>query len=109
MFCTNCGVELRETDRFCAQCGNPAAGGPAPAPRYGQRRLTLVQEGKKIAGVCTGFACYFNMDVILMRIIWLVAAFMTGIGFHAYPIAWLLMPKEETVARHSTEVVHQAS
>ncbi len=32
MFCTNCGEEMRATDKFCAGCGTPAAPRP-PKPR----------------------------------------------------------------------------
>jgi phage shock protein PspC (stress-responsive transcriptional regulator) len=49
---------------------------------------------KKIAGVCAGFARYFDCDVTLMRVIWLLLAFGTGIGFVGYVVAWILMPKE---------------
>jgi phage shock protein C len=91
MFCTNCGVELRDADRFCSQCGKPAGRGPAAA----QKRLTLPLEGKKLLGVCAGFARYFEVDVTLMRFIWLVGSIVSGgIGFIGYLIAWLLMPKD---------------
>jgi hypothetical protein len=29
--CTNCGLALRETDKFCAECGTPV-GGSSPQP-----------------------------------------------------------------------------
>ena len=91
MFCTNCGVDLREADRFCSQCGKATGVGPAPT----QKRLTLPIEGKKLLGVCAGFARYFEVDVTLMRFIWLVGSLATGgIGFIGYFIAWLLMPKD---------------
>jgi phage shock protein C len=49
---------------------------------------------KKIAGVCSGFAHYFDVDVTLMRIIWLVLIFVPpSIGVIAYLLAWLVMPK----------------
>ena len=92
MFCTNCGVTLEEADRFCSQCGKPA--GVGAAPRTAERKLTLPAEGKKLLGVCAGFARYFDMDVTLMRIIWLAGSLATGVGFLAYLIAWLLMPKD---------------
>jgi phage shock protein PspC (stress-responsive transcriptional regulator) len=95
MFCTNCGVELREADRFCSQCGKGTGAGPA----WSQRRLALPLEGKKLLGVCAGFARYFEVDVTLMRIIWLVGSIATGgIGFLGYLIAWLLMPKDQPAA-----------
>jgi len=49
---------------------------------------------KNIAGVCAGFARYLEVDVTLMRILWLCVAVFTGVGFIAYFIAWILMPKE---------------
>ncbi len=52
---------------------------------------------KKISGVCAGFARYFDMDVTLMRIVWLVTAIFTGIGFVAYLVAWIAMPAEATL------------
>jgi phage shock protein C len=94
MFCTRCGKELKDEDRFCAACGHPTrpenvafrAGTPA--------RLTRSMEDKKIAGVCAGVARYFQADVTLVRLIWLVLAFATGVGFIAYVIAWIVMPRE---------------
>lgn len=49
---------------------------------------------KKIAGVCSGFAHYFDCDVTLMRVIWLALAFGTGLGFIGYIVAWIAMPKD---------------
>jgi phage shock protein C len=53
---------------------------------------------KKIAGVCAGFARYLDMDVTLVRVLWLVIAFGTGVGFIAYIVAWICMPREYTPA-----------
>ena len=107
MFCTNCGFELRENDRFCAQCAKPTGLSPVSEVR---RQLALPPEGKKIAGVCAGFARYFGADVTLMRIVWLVASLATGVGFIAYLIAWLLMPKETMSAPvPATQMIHQTS
>lgn len=107
MFCTNCGLELRDSDRFCSQCGKPTAPG-TPGTQYGSKRLALPLEGKKIAGVCAGFARYFEVDVTLVRIIWLAVAVTTGVGFIGYLIAWLLMPKDApVVSQPATQLAHQ--
>jgi len=54
---------------------------------------------KKIAGVCAGFARYAGMDVTLTRVLWLIVAFCTGgIGFIAYIVAWIVMPRDETAS-----------
>ncbi len=89
MYCTQCGVELRETDRFCSQCGRSTG---VSAPGANREPLVLDKANKKIAGVCAGLARYMDMDVTLVRIVFLVLALGTGIGFIAYLVAWLLMP-----------------
>ena len=97
MFCTRCGSELRENDRFCSQCGANAAAPQASNQPYRNgpiRRLARVMYDKKIAGVCSGFARYFECDVTLMRVIWLILAFGTGVGFIGYVVAWIAMPKD---------------
>lgn len=112
MFCTKCGVELRETDRFCSQCGQSVL-----APRLTTcRKLSRPMAQKKIAGVCAGFARYFDCDVTLMRVLWLVVSFGTGVGFIAYLVAWIAMPKDYTDApvnsgaiTHSTYEMKQGS
>ncbi len=92
MFCTNCGVEIREADRYCSQCGRHT--GQAQAARAG-RQLSLPLDGKKIAGVCAGFARYFDTDVTLVRIIWLAGTMASGgIGIIVYLLAWLVMPRD---------------
>jgi phage shock protein PspC (stress-responsive transcriptional regulator) len=51
-------------------------------------------QNKKIAGVCAGFARYLEVDVVLVRVLWLALALCTGVGFIAYVVAWIVMPKE---------------
>jgi len=91
MYCTKCGVELREDDRFCSRCGTATRVAPQP---FVQKSLLLDKTNKKIAGVCAGFARYFEVDVILVRVIWLAIAFGTGVGFIAYLVAWIVMPSD---------------
>ena len=59
-----------------------------------RRKLIRPRLGRKVAGVCLGFAEYFDIDVTLVRVVWLIMACMTGIGFFSYPIAWIIMPEE---------------
>jgi len=94
MFCTSCGLQMGEDAAFCSRCGK-ATGAP-PTPRVvSPRRLTRPMYDKKIAGVCSGFARYLDMDVTLVRVVWLIVAFATGVGFIAYVIAWICMPRED--------------
>jgi phage shock protein C len=91
MFCTNCGVQLRDDDRYCSQCGNRTTVGRVV---YTGRPLMLDKRNGKIAGVCAGFARYLDVDVTLVRVLWLATAVMTGVGFLAYFVAWAIMPSD---------------
>ena len=93
MFCTKCGVSLREDDRFCSQCGNATDLGRTTPPT--PKTLRLDKANKKIAGVCAGFARYFDMDVSLMRVLWLAMIIITGgLGLFVYIAAWLVVPAD---------------
>jgi len=91
MFCTRCGLQLRDHDRFCSQCGARTAVGRVETPA---RPLLLDKYNKKIAGVCAGFARYCEVDVTLVRVLWLAIALTTGVGFLAYLAAWIIMPSD---------------
>jgi len=59
-----------------------------------RKRLIRPRANRKIAGVCAGLAEYFDLDVTLVRVVWLITAVMTGVGLLSYPIAWIIMPEE---------------
>jgi phage shock protein C len=91
MFCTKCGFQLRDADRYCSGCGSRTA---AEAPPQVHRALRLDKCNRKIAGVCAGFARYFDVDVVLVRVLILMAALCTGVGFLAYLAAWIVIPAD---------------
>ena len=92
MYCTKCGLELRGEDVYCSRCGISTGRGIAAIT---PRRLLLDKSNKKIAGVCAGFARYFEVDIILMRVLWLAISLCTGVGFIAYFVAWIVMPADD--------------
>ncbi len=101
MFCTKCGSELRDQDRFCSACGAITAKGvPPPRP---ETRLSRPMDQAKIAGVCAAFARYFAVDVTLVRVLWVVlTAFpLPFFGLVTYVVAWIVLPKDPvtTLAR----------
>ena len=59
------------------------------------KKLYRVEEGKMIAGVCTGIAQYFNIDITFVRLGWVLFSFFVGCGILAYIIALIIMPKKE--------------
>jgi len=96
MYCTQCGSQLGERDRFCSQCAHPTGlAGPAQPCR---RRLVRDIRNKKIAGVCAGFAEYLDVDVTLVRILWAALTLTAGIGLIAYIVGWIVMPKAPMAA-----------
>ncbi len=102
MFCTACGMSLRDTDRFCPGCGKSAVpesatfssgGGTMPG-----RRLVRTMRDKKIAGVCGGLALYFGVDSTIVRFILLGLFLLYGVGFLVYVGGWIVMPRDIDVA-----------
>ncbi|MBK9168233.1 MAG: PspC domain-containing protein [Bryobacterales bacterium] len=93
MFCTKCGRELKEDEKFCPGCGKVADPNVEPPPPV-RKRLSRPMHQKKVAGVCAGFANYLNLDVTLVRIVWLLVALVAGTGFIAYLVAWIAMPAD---------------
>ncbi len=58
-----------------------------------QKKLYRSQTDKKIAGVCGGFAEYFNMDSTLVRLLLVLFCLIGGSGILLYIIAWAVMPE----------------
>src|ERR1700674_371555 len=111
MYCSSCGTQIGDHDNFCHACGrevahvgeahqSSAAGYNAP------RRVYRLVHDKKIAGVCSGLAKYFDIDVTLIRLAVATGIVLSGgLGLLAYIIAWIIMP----VDRGAPVVNSQAS
>lgn len=56
--------------------------------------LVRPRYGRKIGGVCAAFAARFGWDVALVRVMALLLAIFTGIGFLAYIVLWIVLPEE---------------
>ena len=91
MHCTRCGLQVKDGDRFCCRCGSRTELG---REMQATPQLMLDKTHKKIAGVCAGFARYFEADVTLIRVLWLAVALAAGVGFLAYLAAWIIMPSD---------------
>ncbi len=60
-----------------------------------EKKLKRSKSDKKILGVCGGIAKYFDVDVTIIRILFLVGLFIVGGGLLAYLICALVMPEEK--------------
>lgn len=48
---------------------------------------------KVLFGVCGGFAEYFQIDVVMVRILWVISVMVFGFGFLPYIICAIVMPQ----------------
>jgi phage shock protein PspC (stress-responsive transcriptional regulator) len=64
------------------------------------RKLYRNPDDKKIAGVCSGLAAYFDVDPTLIRLVF-VLLLIVGVGSSvlAYFILWIVMDEADTVAK----------
>ena len=61
------------------------------------KRLYRIKEGAVIAGVCNGLAAYFDIDVTIVRIAFVVLTIIShGAGLLAYFIMMMIIPKAGT-------------
>ncbi len=103
MYCNYCGKVIQDDAAVCAYCGIRVGASVA------RKRLVRPRLGRKVAGVCLGFAEYFDIDVTLVRLMWLIASLMTGIGFFAYPVGWIVMPDEPPLLAAPVGAQHMAN
>ena len=62
------------------------------------RRLYRDTDDAILAGVCSGIASYFAIDPVIVRIAFVVLAFLNGIGILLYILLWLIVPAATTPA-----------
>lgn len=66
---------------------------PTPPPAVARPRLERRHDGRMLAGVARGLADYVGIDVILVRVVFVLLAF-AGVGIALYLAGWVLMPAE---------------
>lgn len=60
------------------------------------KKLFRDPDDKKIGGVCSGLAHFLGIDVVFIRIVFLIALLFVGGGFWAYLIFWIVAPEART-------------
>jgi phage shock protein PspC (stress-responsive transcriptional regulator) len=69
---------------------------PAPEKRKrtDEKRLYKAEKRGEISGVSVGLADYLNIDVTLIRLLFVIFALSGGPGLLVYIILWIIMPDE---------------
>jgi len=89
MYCNACGKAIADDARYCSHCGTLVGYAPAPRKLVRPRQRT-------IAGVCAGMGHYLDIDISLVRLLWVLVVIFSGIfpGVLVYVLAWIIIPEE---------------
>lgn len=67
-------------------------------------RLYRNKKEKVIAGVCSGLSDYFDIDVVVIRVVFLSTALVWGVSIFIYIFFWIAMPaKTDDIEEESPE------
>lgn len=80
---------------------------PTPPPTGGSahKRLHRSRRHRIIFGVCGGLADYFDVDPTLVRLLFVLLAFVSGAGILIYLVLLIVMPSEQHLDSHPREAV----
>ncbi len=102
-------ITLADVSDVIFQLGEPfeigqEAAEPDAEPKKEQKHETSAKklfrdhENSIIGGVAAGIAAYFNIDVVWVRIAFVITTFFWGFGPIVYLILWIVVPKAITTA-----------
>jgi len=69
------------------------------------RRLQKSSKNRMLFGVAGGLAEYFRVDPVIVRVLFILLAFASGVGAFIYLVLALIMPRAESVEREPLSVV----
>lgn len=68
------------------------------------KRLYRSKSDVMIAGVCSGLASYLNVDVTIIRLIFVLLLFTFAGGLWIYLAMWIIVPVEPSAQMDSVDV-----
>lgn len=66
-----------------------------------RRKLYRDPDRRVLGGVCSGLAWYLDTDVVLMRVLFVVAFIFGFAGFWIYLVIWIIAPPARTMVEKS--------
>jgi phage shock protein PspC (stress-responsive transcriptional regulator) len=85
-----------------ADPGRPPSGQP-PAHRPPLRRSVT---DRKLAGVAGGLGRYFDIDPLILRVVFVTLAIFGGSGLLLYAVGWLLLPEDGETESEASRLVN---
>ena len=65
-----------------------------------RRKLYRDSDNRVLGGVCSGLGAYLNIDMVILRVIFVLAFFLgLGSSFIIYLVLWIVVPKAKTTAQ----------
>lgn len=65
----------------------------------GYHRMYRDPDHRIIGGVCSGMGLYWNIDPIILRVIFVALVLAGGLGALTYLILWIVLPEAKTTAQ----------
>ena len=105
-------INLAEVDAVISTMGAPedfagddAEGGrvagdwqPLGAEESNKKRLFRDADDRVVGGVASGLSAYFDVDPVVVRLLWAASIFLGGLGVWLYLIMWVVVPPARTTA-----------
>ena len=101
-------VSLKTVEEIVLQLGMPDGSVEPGTSHYDRSEMKQASvrhkfyrdiDGRKIGGVCSGLSLYFNVDVFVFRLIYIILFVCAASGILIYLIFWIAAPKAVTPAQ----------
>lgn len=99
-------ITLADVDNVISVMGNPEDFFDDEEMKEKKKKQTKIRkrvyrnpDNMILGGVCSGISEYFNIDPIILRLIFVIAVIFYGSGIYIYLILWIIIPKAETRAQ----------